>query len=80
MSNHSRRRRHTRFTPGELNLAVTLGRTLRGCTCQPIVSHTHAGGLPGLIIAHDDWCPAADAGTQIVVKPSHPPIRRGSDQ
>ena len=41
-----------------------------GCTCKPdITFHAvdpHGWGMPSMSIAHDDWCPLVDHGSQMV--------------
>lgn len=69
MSNHARRRRHPRVSKDTIATAAAITSAARGCTCKPDISTIHTPIGPQAIVAHDDWCPAADTGMAFAIVP-----------
>lgn len=64
MSNHAHRRpRPFRPTPAQLDVAARASCIVLGCTCRPDLGRLRHGEITSLSVAHDDDCPAADAGS-----------------
>ncbi len=51
--------------------AIAAGKSAVGCRCRPDVEHHNLGRLRHVVMHHDDWCPAADAGSQVMVARGH---------
>jgi hypothetical protein len=45
-----------------------LGAAIRGCQCEPDITHKHRKGVRHIFIYHDWDCPAVDAPSQIVLR------------
>lgn len=48
--------------------AIRLAAWVRGCDCRPDIRHRKPrNGVRQIEVAHDDGCPAADTGPQLVL-------------
>jgi hypothetical protein len=65
--NTTHRRRAGRLKIQKLRALALEGARLAGCTCVPDINVVHHGRVSHAAVGHDDWCPARDAGTQVLV-------------